>query len=114
VKQLPEPIGGCEGSIVYHPGSRKLYFAHIDPEMELLRNRLVLSSSSDHGHTWDHYVTVWSKAAAYSSMVLMGNGTDAKLGLLYERNNHSMLKWEVQSVSLALVDAHKTADALVV
>ena len=29
-KELPEPIDGCEGSLVYHPGTRKLYYSHPD------------------------------------------------------------------------------------
>merc|ERR1711953_58878 len=79
VKQLPEPIEGCEGSIVYHPGTQKLYFSHPDPMLKLLRTRLTVWSSSNHGRTWDHHTTVWSKAAGYSSLVVMGNSSDAKL-----------------------------------
>merc|ERR1712232_620759 len=104
VKRLPEPIEGCEGSIVYHPGTKKLYFSHPDPMLKLLRTRLRVWSSSDHGHTWDHHATIWSKAAGYSSLVVMGDAPGAKLGLLYDRNNHSMLVFEAQSVSFTTVD----------
>merc|ERR1719454_2513512 len=102
IKKLPEPIAGCEGSLVYHPGAKKLYFAHPDPELKLFRTRLAVWSSGDHGRTWDFHTTVWPKAAGYSSLVVMGEGADAKLGLLYDRNNHTMIVFEAQSVSFTL------------
>ena len=35
VKDLPEPIEGCEGSLVYHPATKRLYFSHPDPRSQL-------------------------------------------------------------------------------
>ena len=98
-KQLPEPIRGCEGALVFHPGTKKLYFSHPDPELDLLRNRLRLWASADMGATWEPHAVVWPGAAGYSSLVVMGNATDAPLGVFYDRNNHSMLIFEAQSVS---------------
>lgn len=115
VRQLPEPIEGCEGSIVYHPGTKKLYFSHPDPILKLFRTRLVVWSSSNHGQSWDYHTTVWSQAAGYSSLVVMGSAADAKLGLLYDRNNHTMVVFEAQSVSFTVVDTKRvSSDALVV
>lgn len=114
VRHLPEPIAGCEGSIVHHPGTKMLYFSHPDPMFRLLRSRLAIWSSSDHGQTWHHHATVWSKAAGYSSMVVMGNSSELQLGLLYERNNHSMLIFEAQSVSFTLVEPNRNSANLLV
>jgi len=100
-RQIPEPISGCEGSLVYHPVTKKLYFSHPDPELKLFRTRLAVWSSSDYGRTWDHHKLVWPLAAGYSSMVAMPDG---KLGLLYDRNNHTLVIFEAQSVSFTTVD----------
>ena len=95
-KDLPEPIRGCEGSLVYHPKTEKLYFSHPDPSLDLFRNRLVVWSSTNLGATWEKHATVWGKAAGYSSMVVQQDG---QLGMFYDRNDHSMAIFEAQSVS---------------
>lgn len=102
-KSLPEPIRGCEGALVYHPGTRRMYFSHPDPELDLLRNLLRVWSSVDKGQTWERHHMVWPGAAGYSSLVVMGHGKDAPLGVYYDRNNHSMLVFEAQSVSFTTI-----------
>jgi sialidase-1 len=102
-KELPEPIDGCEGSLVYHPGTRKLYYSH--PDAPLFRQRLRIWSSSNLGATWEHHTTVWEMAAGYSSLVVMGSATNASLGLLYDRNNHTTVIFEAQGVSFTNVPA---------
>mmetsp|Transcript_85885 Transcript_85885/g.223302 ORF Transcript_85885/g.223302 Transcript_85885/m.223302 type:complete len:368 (+) Transcript_85885:3-1106(+) len=118
-KDLPEPVKGCEGSLVFHPGTHKLYFSHPDPPLKLLRTRLSIWTSSNMGGTWSHHAVVWNKAAGYSALVVMGGKTDAAqasanetaeraaedLGLLYGRNNHTMIIFEAQSVSFTTVAA---------
>ena len=96
VKELPEPIRGCEGALVYHPGTQKLYFSHPDPALDLFRNQLKVWSSNNFGATWEGHAVVWGKAAGYSSLAVMANGS---LGVFYDRNNHSMAVFEAQSVS---------------
>merc|ERR1740121_372190 len=96
VKEIPEPIRGCEGSLVYHPGTKKLYFSHPDPDLDLLRTRLKVWSSSDQGSTWEDHTVVWGKSAGYSSLTVLDDGN---LGIFYDRNNHSMVVFEAQSVS---------------
>lgn len=98
--QLPEPIRGCEGSLVYHPGTRKLYFSHPDPALDLFRNRLKVWTSSNLGATWEEHAVVWRKAAGYSSLTVLADGN---LGVFYDRNNHSMAIFEAQSVSWTTV-----------
>lgn len=100
VKELPEPIEGCEGALLYHPSTHKLYFSHPDPDADLLRNRLKVWSSTNGGTTWQDHAIVWGKAAGYSSLVVMPNGD---LGVFYDRNNHSMAIFEAQSVSWTTV-----------
>jgi sialidase-1 len=102
-KDLPEPIMGCEGSLVYHPATAKLYFSHPDDPLQLRRYRLRVWSSGNMGASWDHHATVWSSAAGYSALVVMP-GAHAGLGLLYDRNNHSMFIFESQSVSYTRVE----------
>ena len=101
--ELPEPIKGCEGSTVYHPGTKKLYFSHPDPYVGLFRERMRIWSSADGGATWEVHATVWRRAAGYSALAVMGSEADAELGLLYDRNNHTMIVFEAQSVSFATV-----------
>ena len=95
-KDLPEPIRGCEGSLVYHPGTNKTYFSHPDPVLDLFRNRLKVWSSGNLGATWQQHAVIWDKSAGYSSMAVMQDG---KIGVFYDRNNHSMVVFEAQSVS---------------
>lgn len=107
-KDLPEPIKGCEGSIVFHPGSRKLYFSHPDPKLDLFRTRLNIWSSSNMGVTWEDHAVVWNKAAGYSALTIMGSAegsSTAPLGVLYDRNNHTMIIFEAQSVTFTTVAA---------
>jgi sialidase-1 len=103
VKDLPEPIKGCEGSMVYNPKTKKIYFSHPDPYLDLFRNYLKVWSSSDHGKTWQVHKEVWNNAAGYSSMVVMPGGDE--LGVFYDRNNHTMIVFEAQSVSWTTFDA---------
>ena len=54
-KDLPEPIKGCDGSLVFHPGTRKLYFSHPDPPLDLFRVRLRVWSSGNMGASWESH-----------------------------------------------------------
>ena len=98
--ELPEPIRGCDGSLVYHARTGKLYFSHPDPELDLFRNRLKVWSSTNLGATWESHAVVWGKAAGYSALTVMDDG---QLGVFYDRNNHSMVVFEAQSVSWTTV-----------
>ena len=97
-KDLPEPIKGCDGSIVYHPNG-KLYFSHPDSPLGFFRTRMRIWSSNDIGLSWQVHATVWKEAAGYSALTVMGTEKEADLGLLYDRNNHTMIIFEAQSVS---------------
>ena len=101
-RQLFEPISGCEGSLVYHPGVRKLFFSHPDPPLELFRTNLRVWSSSNMGSTWEHHAIVWKQAAGYSALTPIGKD---QLGVLYDRNNHTMVVFEAQSVTFTVISA---------
>ena len=69
--------------------------------------------SADQGRTWALHTQVWGEesatcvppcvpAAGYSSMVAMGDGVDAPIGLLYDRNNVSMVIFEAREVAFVL------------
>ena len=55
-------------------------------------------ASGNLGATWENHTVVWEKSAGYSSMVELEDGD---IGIFYDRNNHSMLVFEAQSVSFA-------------
>ena len=106
MKQLPEPISGCEGGMVFHPNG-KLYFSHPDDPATHLRNKMVIKVSEDKGQTWSDHVEIWGPhsgckledgcvpAASYSSMAVLDAGDkDSEVGLLFMRNNKTMLIFE--------------------
>ena len=98
-RQLPEPVRGCEGSVVYHPGAKKLFFSHPDPymaELEIFRQRMTVWSSENMGATWEKHAVVWPSAAGYSTLTV---ANETHLGILYARNNHTLIIFEAQSVS---------------
>ena len=98
-KDLIAPVDGCEGSLIKHPNGN-LYFSN--PTHWPLRYNLDIKKSTDNGQTWKHHHTVWKKSAGYSSMRVMP-GTD-EIGILYDRNNKTMIIFEAQSVSFTLID----------
>ena len=69
------------------------------PESKLLRTDMVVKVSSDNGSSWSLHKQVWPKAAGYSALAVLGDAADAPLGLLYDRNDHSMVVFEAQGVT---------------
>ena len=104
-RELPEPVEGCEGALIFHPGTRKLYFSHPDPALDLFRTQLRVWTSGNLGATWESHAVVWPGAAGYSSLVVLGNASDADVGVFYDRNNHTMAVFEAQSVSFTAIAA---------
>ena len=106
MKQLPEPISGCEGAVVLHPNG-KLYYSHPDDPTTHLRNHMVIKVSEDKGVSWTNHVEIWGPktgcerehgcvpAASYSSMaVLDPDKVDSEIGLMFMRNNKTMVVFE--------------------
>ena len=63
----------------------------------------VVRASADGGRTWRVHRTVWAGSAGYSAMVVLGDGEGAPLGLLYDRNNVSMIVFEARGVTFTTV-----------
>lgn len=68
VPELPQPLGGCEGSIVSTPNGSLVYFS--GPASTLLRERMTLWSSSDGGATYHVVCEVDTGMSGYSSLQL--------------------------------------------
>ena len=47
---------------------------------------------------------VWPGAAGYSALAALGTTADAPLGLLYDRNNHTMVVFEAQGVTFTTLE----------
>ena len=63
-------------------------------------------SSSNVGTSWEKHHMVWDNAAGYSALAVMtDNAGNATLGVLYDRNNHTMIVFEAQSVSFTTINA---------
>ena len=101
-KDLPSPIDGVEASLVMHPSGRLFHSA---PESFSFRTRMVVKVSDDKGATWRHHATVWEGSAGYSALAVLGDGPDAPLGLLYDRNNRTMMIFEARGVTFTTVSA---------
>ena len=99
-RDLPSPIDGVEASLVAHPDGR-LY--HSAPESFSLRTRLTIKRSDDGGRTWERHATVWPEAAGYSALTVLGDDAKSPLGLLYDRNNRSMLVFEARGITFTTV-----------
>ena len=86
VEELPQPINGCEGSMVHAEGDDdtpgdSLFFS--GPDSKLLRTGMAIWMSRTGGDSWAKATTVDSGTSGYSSLQVMGTG----LGLLYEQSD---------------------------
>jgi sialidase-1 len=100
---LPSPIDGVESSILVHPNG-KLY--HSGPNSFLLRTDMVLKVSHDDGKSWQPFREVWKNAAGYSALTLLGQpgDTNAGIGILFDRNNKTMIVFEARGITFASID----------
>ena len=76
---LIQPLGGCEGSTIYHQNTRQLFYSGIDDT--LVRRNLSLHISNDNGENWRFIKTIWAGPSAYSSLTTLN---DQSVGILYE------------------------------
>ena len=82
VEELPQPINGCEGSMVRAEGDDDVLFFS-GPDSRLLRTGMAIWTSRTGGDSWAKATTVDSGTSGYSSLQVMGTG----LGLLYEQSD---------------------------
>jgi sialidase-1 len=70
-RTLIEPI--CQGALLrYSLSPEVLLFSN--PKHKKKRKNLTLSISNDEGKTWTQPITIFAKKAAYSDLVVLGNG----------------------------------------
>lgn len=104
VANIPEPISGCEGALVAHPNGN-MYFSH--PDSDVLRERMLIWVSIDGGQRWQDHTEIWGPhspgcrpetgcvpATSYSSMAVLGDDPDSEIGLIFMRNNKTLLVFE--------------------
>ena len=80
---LVEPMGGCEGSTIYHSKSHQLFYTGLAGTSSV-RTNLSLYTSEDNGQKWTCMKTIWKGPSAYSSLTIMN---DESIGVLYEGGN---------------------------
>jgi sialidase-1 len=79
LKTLIQPLGGCEGSTLYHQNTRQIFYSGIDDTS--VRHNLSLHISNDNGENWRFVKTIWAGPSAYSSLTTL---SDQSVGVLYE------------------------------
>jgi sialidase-1 len=72
---LPEPEGGCQGSMIALPNGRLLF----SNPASSLRERMTIHTSDDSGVTWAELAVLHAGPAAYSSLALLPDGYAACL-----------------------------------
>ena len=78
---MPEPLDGCEGSMIRHSSNGLLYYSGVTSRDTFLRFNLTLFCSTDNGTSWHKLWTIDPRPTAYSALVEMPSGD---LGLFYE------------------------------
>jgi sialidase-1 len=97
IPELPQPINGCEGSMVVaaehnnnsSSSSTKQLLLLSGPDSKLLRTGMVIWWSADGGESWRKALDVDPGTSGYSSLQFMPaaeTGTEA-VGLLYEQSD---------------------------
>ena len=76
---LIQPLGGCEGSTLYHQSTRQIFYSGVHDTS--MRHNLSLHISNDRGENWRFVKTIWAGPSAYSSLTTLN---DQSVGVLYE------------------------------
>ncbi|CAF0755329.1 unnamed protein product [Adineta ricciae] len=80
---LVEPLHGCEGSTLYHPSTRQLFYSGLAVTSNIRAN-LSLHISNDNGETWSYIKAICPGPSGYSSLTTL---TDQSIGMLYEKGS---------------------------
>jgi sialidase-1 len=96
VKDLPEPLEGVEGSILYHPASGQLVLSNPSEANWLgFRYNMSIHLSKDQGKSWQPYLVLDKGAVAYSALSLL---PDNRVGILYEQSNQTRIIFLPQKI----------------
>jgi len=82
VRELPQPVNGCQGSTVRSEVTGHLFFS--GPDSKLFRTKLSIWMSKDEGGSWQKRVLVDMGASGYSSMQVQGSDI---VSILYEQSD---------------------------
>jgi sialidase-1 len=96
---LVQPLTGCQGSTVYHPNSRLLFYTGL-AETSIIRSHLSLYLSKDNGENWTLIKTIYEGSSAYSSLTIM---KDQSIGLLYEWANKTDVIFQPDYMTFTVV-----------
>jgi hypothetical protein len=105
VKDLEEPLQGCEGSMVRHPETGQLWFSgpqagSTGPVAPLYRENMQLFNSKNEGKSWQYHSTIDRGASGYSALAILSNGSVA---VLYERRNGTQVVFVPQQISFKVL-----------
>jgi sialidase-1 len=101
---LPEPLTGCEGSMIRpEPGSDVLLYSGLnDADILSLRYNLTLFTSKDAGLSWQpQFLIDDGPSSAYSAMVIMPNSS---IGILYERSQTLQVIFVPDHISFKIIE----------
>jgi sialidase-1 len=96
---LVQPLTGCQGSTVYHPSSRLLFYTGL-AETSYIRSHLSLYLSKDNGESWTFIKTIYQGSSSYSSLTIM---KDQSIGLLYEWANKTDVVFQPDYMTFTVV-----------
>ena len=100
---LSEPLGGCQGSTILHPGTRVLYYSGPSvPFPTTLRYNMSIFMSTDNGATWQDRAVIHPGPSAYSSLAILGDGKS--IGLLYEWANETKAIFDPDYFSFVIIN----------
>jgi len=87
VPELPQPVDGCEGSLVAvdEAGSQALYYS--GPDSKVLRTGMSVWKSGNEGESWSKVFAVDAGMSGYSAMQAVPKG----LALLYEQSDEQQV-----------------------
>lgn len=125
---LSQPLQGCEGSTLLHPGAGSLFFSGpADPSF--LRYNLslwTLPAGAARNVPWTYLGTIDAGSAAYSSLTVLpaSNSSDAQpgsgpgrgtaaiadLGLLFDRENKTQAVFDPDYISFVRITIVGLAD----
>eukprot|EP00039_Didymoeca_costata_P033205 m.41276 g.41276 ORF g.41276 m.41276 type:complete len:499 (-) comp9750_c0_seq4:2668-4164(-) len=100
VKNLPQPIDGCEGSTVRLDSTNTLYYS--GPNSDILRANMSIWYSKNDGESWVLHAQIDPGESGYSSLQTI---TQGRLGLLYEQSDSPELVMNPDRFIFRLLEA---------
>ena len=82
MKDLIEPLGGCEGSTIIHPLNNWMFFS-IPNNPSFLRENMTVFISEDYANSWNVWKVINEGRSGYSALAVL---PDNSVGLLYEKS----------------------------